>query len=140
MHIDSGLEGGVSCLWKSFYKIGQNLSVKLSDFVNDDGSIVLSTVQTELIGNQLTRKILKSVHTVSTTGMFPLLEGDDINFISTVFLVIEGIDIHLKTYVFRITDHDYLVFAHLALVLKREFERNKKLQDDRLRELTNREV
>ena len=42
--------------------------------------------------------------------------------------------------VFRKTDHEYPVFAHLALVLKRDFEKNKKLQDDRLCELTNREV
>ena len=42
--------------------------------------------------------------------------------------------------VFRKTDHEYPVFAHPALVLKRDFEKNKKLQDDRLCELTNREV
>ena len=108
MHVERGLEG-VSCLWKSFYKSGQNLSVKLSDNVND-GSILLSTVQTELIENQLIMKILNSVHTVSTTGMFPLLEG---------------IDIHLKTRVFPKTDHEYPVIAHPALVLKRDFERNK---------------
>ena len=72
--------------------------------------------------------------------MFPLLEGNDINLVTTVFLVIEGIDIHLKTYVFWKTDHDYPVFAHPALVLKRDFEKNKKLQDDRLCESTNREV
>ena len=72
--------------------------------------------------------------------MFPLLEGNDIKLITTVFPVIEGIDIHFKTYVFRKTDHEYPVFAHPALVLKRDFERNKKLQDDRICELTNREV
>ena len=65
-----------------------NLSVKLGDFVNDDGSILLGTVQTELIENQLILKIVKSVHTVSTTGMFTLLQGDDINLFTTVFPVI----------------------------------------------------
>ena len=67
----------------------QDLSVNLIDYVNDDGSILLSTVQTELIENQLTVKILKSVHTVSTTGMFPPMEGDDINLITTVFLLLK---------------------------------------------------
>ena len=44
----------ISCLWKSFYKSGQNLSVDWwSDHVNGDGSILLSTAQTELIVNQL---------------------------------------------------------------------------------------
>ena len=123
-----------------FYKSGQNLSVDLSDYVNDDGSILLSTVQTEFIENQLTVKILKSVHTVSTTGMFPQMEGNDINLITTVFSVTEGNDVHLKMAAFRKTDHEYPVFAHPALVLKRDFEKNKKLQDDRLCELTNREV
>ena len=70
--------------------------------------------------------------------MFPLLEGNDINLVMTVFPVIEGIDLHLKTHVFRKADREYPVFAHPALVL--DFERNKKLQDDRLYELTNREV
>ena len=32
--MESGLEG-ISCLWKSFYKSGQDLSVNLSDHVND---------------------------------------------------------------------------------------------------------
>ena len=41
-------------------------------------------------------KILKSVHTVSTTGMFPLKEGNDINLITTVFSVTEGEDLYLK--------------------------------------------
>ena len=72
--------------------------------------------------------------------MFPLMEGNDINLITTMFPVTEGIDIHLKTNVFRKTDHEYPVFAHPALVLNRDFEKNKKLQDDRLCELTNREV
>ena len=99
--------------------------MNLSDYVNDVGSILLSTVQTELIENQLNMKILKSVHTVSTKGMFPLLEGNDINLITTVLPVIEGVDIHLKTCVFRKTDHEYLVFAHPALVLKRDFEKKK---------------
>ena len=103
VHMESGLDG-VSCLWKSLYMSGQNLSVKLSDYVNDDGSILLSTVQTELIENQLIIKMLKSVHTVGTTGMFPLLEGNDINLLTTVFPVIEGVS-------------------------KRNFERNKKVQD-----------
>ena len=93
--MESGLEG-TSCLWKSFYKNGQDLSLSLSDFVNDAGSILLSTVQTELIENQLSMKLLESVHTVSITGMFPLLEGNDINLVSTVFPVVEDIDIHLK--------------------------------------------
>ena len=137
--MESGLEG-ISCLWKSFFQSGQNLSVDLSDYVNDDGSILLSTVQAEFIENQLTVKILKSVHTVSTTGMFPPMEGNDINLITTVFSVTEGNDVHLKMVVFRKTDHEYPVFAHPALVLKRDFEKNKKLQDDRICELTNREV
>ena len=68
----------------------------LSDHVNDDGSIFRSTVLTELIENQLVMKILKSVHTVSTTGMFPLMEGNDINLITTVFSVTEGDDLYLK--------------------------------------------
>ena len=76
--MESGLEG-ISCLWKSFYKSGQDLSANLSDYVNDVGSILLSTVQTELIEDQLSMKLLKSVHSVSTTGMFPLLECNDIN-------------------------------------------------------------
>ena len=139
VHMESGLEG-ISCLWKSFYKSGQNFSLNLSDFLNDVGSIFLSSVQTELIEKQLFMKILKSVNTVSTTGMFPLMEGNDINLITTVFPVSEGIDIHLKTNAFRKNDHEYPVFAHPALVLKRDFEKIKKLQDDRLCELTNREV
>ena len=85
-------------------------------------------------------KLLKSVHTVSITGMFPLLEGNDINLITAVFPGIEGIDIHLKTYVLRKTDYEYPVFAHPALVLKRDFEKTRNLQNDRLCELTNREV
>ena len=72
--------------------------------------------------------------------MFLLLEGNDINVIPTVFHVIEGVDIHLETYVFRKIDHEYPVFPHPALALKRDFEKNKKLQDGRLCELTNREV
>ena len=137
--MESGLEG-ISCMWKSFYKSGKDLSVNLSDCVNDAVSILLSTVQTELIENQLSMKLLKSVHTVSTTGMFLLLEGNDINLFTTVFPVIEDIDTHLRTYVFRKTDLEYPVFAHPTLVLKRDFEKNMKLQDDRLCESTNREV
>ena len=53
--------------------------------------------------------------------MFPLMEGNDTNLITTVFPVTEGIDIHLKTNVFRKIDHEYLVFAHPALSLKRDF-------------------
>ena len=117
--MERGLEG-ISCLWKSFYKSGQNLSVNLNDYMNDVGSILFSIVQTELIENQLSMKILKPVHTVSTTGMFPLMEGNDNNLITTVFLVTEGIDIHLNTNVFWKNDHEYLVFAHSALVLKRD--------------------
>ena len=101
--MESGLDG-ISRLWKFFYKSGQDLSVNLSDYVNDAGSILLSTVQTELIDNQLNMKLLKSVHTVSITGMFPLLESIDTNLVTTVFPVIEDIDIHLKTYVFWKTD------------------------------------
>ena len=129
MHMESGLEG-ISCLWKSFYKSGQDLSVNLSDYVNDAGSILLSTVQTKLIENPLSMKLLKSVHTASITSMFPLLEGNDINLVTTVFPVIENIEIHLKTYVFRKTDLEYPVFAHPPLVLKRDFEKNVKLQND----------
>ena len=140
-HGAHGKRSGRYLLFVEFFdKSGQDLSVNLSDYVNDAGSMLLSTVQTELIENQLSMKLLKSVHTVSITGMFPLLEGDDINLVTTVFSVVEGIDIHLKTFLFRKTDHEYPVFAHLALVLKRDFEKDKKLQDDRLCELTNREV
>ena len=121
--MDSGLEG-ISYLWKSCYKSGQDLSVNLSVYVNDVGSILLSTVQTKLIENQLSMKLLKSVHTASITGMFHLLEGNDINLFTTVFLVIEDIDIHLKMYVFRKTDLEYPVFAHPTLVLNRDFEKN----------------
>ena len=38
--------------------------MNLSDYVNDAGSILLSTVPTELIENQLSMKLLKSVQTV----------------------------------------------------------------------------
>ena len=65
--MESGLEC-VSCLWKSFNKSGQNLSVDWSDHVNGDGSILFSTVQTELIENQLIARILKFVHIVVDTG------------------------------------------------------------------------
>ena len=41
--MENGLED-ISCLWKSFYKSGQKVSVVLSDHVNDDGSIFRSTV------------------------------------------------------------------------------------------------
>ena len=85
-------------------------------------------------------KLLKSVHTASITGMFPLLEGNDINLVTTVFPVIEYIDIHLKTYVFWKTNLEYPVFAHPTLVLKLDHEKNMKLQDDRFCESTNREV
>ena len=124
--MESGLEG-ISCLWKSLYKSGQNLSVNLSDCMNDVGSILFSAVQTESIGNQLFMKILKSVSTVSTTGMFPLMEGNDINLITTVFPVTEGTDIDLKTNVFRKTEHEYPVFGHLALVLKRDFQEKQEI-------------
>ena len=69
--------------------------------------------------------------------MFPLLEGDDINLVTTVFPVIDDIDIHLKTYVFRKTDLEYPVFAPPTLVLKRDFEKNMELQDDRFCESIN---
>ena len=133
VRMESGLEG-ISCLWKSFYKSGQDLSVSLSDYVNDAGSILLSTV------HPLSMKLLKYKHTASITGMFPLLESNDINPVTTVFPVIKDIDIHLKTYVFWKTDLEYPVFAHPTLVLKRNFEKNMKLQDDRFCESTNREV
>ena len=109
--------------------------MNLSDYMNDVGSILFSTVQTELI-----EKDPEICEYRETTGMFLLMEGNDINLITTVFPVTEGIDIHLKTNVFRKTGHEYPVFAHPALVLKRDFERIKKLQDDRLCELTYREV
>ena len=137
--MESGLEG-ISCLWKSFYKSGQDLSVNLSDYVNDAESILLSTVQIKSIENPLGMKLLKSVHTASITGMSTLLEGNDINLVTTVFPVIENIDIHLKTYVFRKTELGKPVFAHPTLVLKRDFEKNMKLQDDRFCESTDREV
>ena len=137
--MESGLES-ISCLWKSFYKSGQNQSVYWSDNVNGDGSILLGTAQTKMIENQLFVRILKSVHTVSATGVFSLMAGKDIHLITTVFSFTEGNDLYLKTAVFRKTDHEYPVIAHPALVLKRDFERNKKLQDDRLCGLTNREV
>ena len=56
--MESGLES-ISCLWKSFCKSGQNLSVDWSDHMNGDGSILLSTAQTELIENQLIMRILR---------------------------------------------------------------------------------
>ena len=137
--MESGLEG-IFCLWKSFCKSGQNLSVDWSDHVNGDGSILFSTVQTELIENQLIARILKSVHTVVDTGMFSLMESNDINLIATVFSVREGNGLYLNTAVFWKTDTEYPVIVHPALLMKRNFERNKKLQDDRSCELTNREV
>ena len=85
-------------------------------------------------------ELLGSVHTASITGMFPLLEGNDISLVTTMFPVIEDIDIHLKTFVFRKTDLEYPVFAHPTLVLKRDFEKNMKLQDDRFFESTNRDM
>ena len=139
VHVESGLED-ISCLWKSFCKSGQDLSVHLSDYVNDAGSILLSTVQTKWIENPLSMKFLKSVHTASITGMFPLLEGNDINLVTTVFPFIEKIDIHLKTCVFRKTDLECPVFAHPTRVLKRDFEKIMKLQDERFCESTSREV
>ena len=103
--MESGLES-ISCLWKSFCKSGQNLSVDWSDHVNDDGSILLNTAPTELIENQHTMRILKSVHAVSATGMFSLMEGNDINLITTVFSVTEGNDFYLKTALFQKTDNE----------------------------------
>ena len=114
--------------------------MNLSDYVNDVGSILLSTVQTELFENQLGMKLLESVHTVSIKGMFPFLEGNDINLVTTVFPVVEGIDIHLKTYVFGRLIMSILCLRTPALVLKRDFDKNKKLQDDRFCELKNRDV
>ena len=73
---------------KVLYKSGQDLSVNLSDSVNDAGSILLSTVQVKLIENQPSMKLLKSVHTASITGMFPLLEGNDINLVTTVLSIL----------------------------------------------------
>ena len=96
VHMESGLDG-ISCLWKYFYNSGQNLSVDWSDHVNEDGSILLSTVQTELIENQLTTRILKSVNTVSSPGMFSLWERDDR---------------HLNTAVFPKTDNDCAPGSH----------------------------
>ena len=63
--------------------------MNLSGYVSDAGSILLSTVQTELIENQLSMLLLKSVHTARITGMFPPLESNNINLVTTVFPVIE---------------------------------------------------
>ena len=122
--MESGLEG-ISCLWKSFYKSGQNLSVDWSDHVNGDGTILFSNAQTELIENQLFVRILKSVHTVSDTGMFSLMEGNDINLITIVFSVTESNGLYLNTGVFWQTDNEYPVVAHRPLVLKRNCERKQ---------------
>ena len=65
----------------SFCKSGQDLSVNLSGNVNDAGSIFLSTLQTELVENQLSMKLLKSVHAESITG--------GTHLVTTVFPVIE---------------------------------------------------
>ena len=108
--------------------------------MNGDESSLFNTVQTELIENQLIARILKSVRTVSDTGMFSRMEGNDINLITIVFTVTESNGLHLNTVVFRKTDNEYPVTPHPALVLKRDSEMNMKLQDDRLCELTNREV
>ena len=83
--------------------------------MNDDGSILLTTAQTKLIENQLILRIRKSVHTVSATGVFSLVEGNDTNLITTVFSVTEGDDLCLKTAVFRKTDIEYPVIAHRFL-------------------------
>ena len=100
--------GRFSCLWKSFYKSGQNLAVNLSDNVNDVGSILFSTVQTELIENQLSMKSQNSVNTVSTRAC-PLSRKDMTSISSRpCFLSLEGSDIHLKTNVFRKTGHEML--------------------------------
>ena len=48
--MESGREG-ISWLWKSFCKHGQNMPVDWSDHVNGDESILFSTVQTKLIEN-----------------------------------------------------------------------------------------
>ena len=50
VHMESGPEG-ISWLWKSFCKNGQNMSVDWSDHVNGDESILFSSVQTKLIEN-----------------------------------------------------------------------------------------
>ena len=146
-HWFSQLVVGTRAVWKvslvcgsSLCKSGQNLSVDWSDHVNGDGSIFFSIAQTELIENQLIARILKSVHTVVDTGMFSLMESNDINLIATVFSVTDGNGLYLNTAVFGKTDTEYPVIAHPALVLKRNFERNKKLQGDRSCELTNREM
>ena len=55
--------------------------MNLTGNVNDTGSILLSTVQTELIESQLSMHLLKSVHTASITG--------GIHLVTTVFPVIE---------------------------------------------------
>ena len=62
-------------------RVDTDLSVNLSGYVSDAGSILLSTVQTELIENQLSMKLLKSVHAESITG--------GIHLVTTVFPVIE---------------------------------------------------
>ena len=38
-------------------------------------------------------RILKSVRTVNATGMFSLMEGNDINLIATVISVTEGYEV-----------------------------------------------
>ena len=62
------------------------------------------------------------------------MQSNDINLIATVFSVPDVNGLYLNTAVFRKTDTEYPVIAHRALVLKRNFERNKKQQDDRLSE------
>ena len=47
MHMESGLEG-ISCLWKSFYKSGQDLSVNLSDYVYYAESLVRGSLSTRV--------------------------------------------------------------------------------------------
>ena len=77
LYMESCLEG-ISCVRKSFTKSGQNLSVALSDRVNDAGSILASIVQTKLVESQFNTSILKSEHTMNVTAVFGKTDCDGI--------------------------------------------------------------
>ena len=47
VHVESGL-AAISCLWKSFYKSGQDLSVNLSDYVFYAESLVRGSLSTRV--------------------------------------------------------------------------------------------
>ena len=59
---------------------------------------------------------------------------------TAVFPVTDGNDINPDTAVFGKTDNEDPLVTHPALVLKRDLERNKKLQGDQFCELSPREV